>query len=262
MPSAALYTARSGLDAQDMRMRVISNNLANVNTTGFKRDRPDFETLMYQNIRQSGAESTASTNLPNGLNVGTGVKVVGTQRIYSQGSMVNTDRSLDVAIQGDGFFQVDMPDGRTGYTRAGNFSMDNEGKLVTSEGYAVTPAITIPKGAQSITIGQDGTVSVTLPGQTATTQVGQIQTASFVNPSGLQPLGQNLLSETTSSGSPQVGTPGQDGLGAIAQNSLEASNVNMVEELVDMIETQRAYEINSKVINTVDGMMQYATQNT
>ena len=259
--SSALHTARSGLDAQDMRMRVISNNLANVNTTGFKRDRPDFETLMYQNVRQAGAQSSQETQLANGMSVGTGVKIVGTERIYTQGSMVTTDRSLDVAINGDGFFQVDMPDGRTGYTRAGNFAMDSEGKLVTSEGYAVQPAITIPKGAQSITIGQDGTVSVQLAGETGSTQVGQIQIASFMNPSGLQPIGQNLVAETTASGAPQAGTPGQDGLGSLAQNSLEASNVNMVEELVDMIETQRAYEINSKVINTVDGMMQYVTQN-
>ena len=259
--TSALHTARSGLDAQDMRMRVISNNLANVNTTGFKRDRPDFETLMYQNVRQAGAQSSQESQLANGMNVGTGVKVVGTERIYTQGSMVTTERPLDVAISGDGFFQVDMPDGRTGYTRAGNFAMDSEGKLVTSEGYAVTPAVTIPKGAQSVTIGQDGTVSVTMPGETGSTQVGQLQTAGFVNPSGLQPIGQNLLAETTASGAPQVGTPGQDGLGTLSQNSLEASNVNMVEELVDMIETQRAYEINSKVINTVDGMMQYVTQN-
>ncbi len=259
--SAALHTARSGLDAQDMRMRVISNNLANVNTTGFKRDRPDFETLMYQNVRQAGAQSSQQSQLANGMNVGTGVKVVGTERIYTQGSMVTTERSLDVAINGDGFFQVEMPDGKTGYTRAGNFAMDSEGKIVTSEGYAVTPAITIPKGAQSLTIGSDGTVSAQLAGETSSTQLGQIQTASFVNPSGLQPVGQNLLTETSASGSPQVGTPGEDGLGSLSQNSLEASNVNMVEELVDMIETQRAYEINSKVINTVDGMMQYVTQN-
>ena len=258
---SALQTARSGLDAQDMRMRVISNNLANVNTTGFKRDRADFQTLMYQNVRQAGAQSSQETQLANGMNVGTGVKIVGTERIYTQGAMVSTERPLDIAISGDGFFQVDMPDGRTAYTRAGNFAMDNEGKLVTSEGYPVQPAITIPKGTQSITIGSDGTVSATLAGENNATQIGQIQIASFMNPSGLQPLGRNLLAETTASGAPQVGTPGTDGLGTLAQNSLEASNVNMVEELVDMIETQRAYEINSKVINTVDGMMQYVTQN-
>ena len=259
--SAALHTARSGLDAQDMRMRVISNNLANVNTTGFKRDRPDFETLMYQNVRQAGAQSSQQSQLANGMNVGTGVKVVGTERIYTQGSMVTTERSLDVAINGDGFFQVEMPDGKTGYTRAGNFAMDSEGKIVTSEGYAVTPAITIPKGAQSLTIGSDGTVSAQLAGETSSTQLGQIQTASFVNPSGLQPVGQNLLTETSASGSPQVGTPGEDGLGSLSQNSLEASNVNVVEELVDMIETQRAYEVNSKMISATDDMLKYVNQN-
>lgn len=259
--SSALHTARSGLDAQDMRMKVISNNLANVNTTGFKRDRADFETLMYQNVRQAGAASTQETQLANGMNIGTGVRVTGTERIYTQGSLVTTDRALDMAIEGDGFFQIEMPDGRTGYTRDGSFTVDGEGRLVTSEGYPVSPAISIPQGAASITIGNDGTISATMPGETAATQIGQLQTASFLNPSGLQPIGQNLLVETAASGAPQVGTPAQDGLGRIAQGSLEASNVNMVEELVNMIETQRAYEINSKVINAVDGMLQYVNQN-
>jgi flagellar basal-body rod protein FlgG len=259
--TSALHTARSGLDAQDTRMKVIANNLANVNTTGFKRDRADFETLMYQNVRQAGAQSSQETQLANGMNVGTGVRVTGTERIYTQGSMLNTERPLDMAVEGEGFFQVELPDGRTGYTRDGSFQKDAEGRLVTSEGYPVSPAITIPEGVQSLSVGRDGTVSVMLAGETEANQIGQIQVASFLNPAGLQPIGQNLLVETSASGAPNVGAPGADGLGTIAQGSLEASNVNMVEELVSMIETQRAYEINSKVINAVDGMMQYVTQN-
>lgn len=259
--TSALHTARSGLDAQDMRMRVISNNLANVNTTGFKRDRAEFETLMYQNYKQAGASSDQTNQYATGLNVGTGVRVVGTERINTQGSMQATDNPTDMAINGAGFFQVLKPDGSMAYTRDGSFAVSSEGRLVTNDGYPLQPDITIPQGAKSLTVGKDGVVTVTLAGESQSTQLGQIQIVNFLNPAGLQPLGDNLFAETTASGAPQEGTPGIDGLGEINQNMLETSNVNMVEELVNMIETQRAYEVNSKVISTVDGMMQYVTQN-
>jgi flagellar basal-body rod protein FlgG len=259
--SSALHTARSGLDAQDMRMRVISNNLANVNTTGFKRDRAEFQSLMYQNYRQAGANSEQSTQYATGLNIGTGVRIVGTERINTQGSMQSTDNPTDMAINGSGYFQVLKPDGTITYTRDGSFTVSAEGLLVTNDGYPLQPDITIPEGAQSLTIGKDGTVSIVNPGDAAPSQIGQIQVANFLNPAGLQPLGDNLFAETAASGAPIVGTPGVDGLGEINQNMLETSNVNMVEEMVNMIETQRAYEVNSKVISTVDGMMQYVTQN-
>ena len=259
--TSALHTARSGLDAQDMRMRVISNNLANVNTTGFKRDRAEFETLMYQNYKQAGANSDQTNQYATGLNIGTGVKVVGTERINTQGAMQATDNPTDMAINGQGFFQVQKPDGSTAYTRDGSFSVSSEGRLVTNDGYPLQPDINIPEGAQSLTIGKDGTVTVMVPGDTQPSQIGQIELVNFLNPAGLQPLGDDLFAETAASGAPQAGTPGIDGLGEISQNMLETSNVNMVEELVNMIETQRAYEVNSKVISTVDGMMQYATQN-
>jgi flagellar basal-body rod protein FlgG len=259
--TSALHTARSGLDAQDMRMQVISNNLANVNTTGFKRDRAEFESLLYQNYKQAGAQSSQNSTYATGLNIGTGVKVTGTERLLEQGSLQQTANPTDMAVDGQGFFQVLRPDGQTVYTRDGSFKLSSEGKLVTQEGYALQPDITIPQGAQTLTIGKDGTVSVTLQGDANPSQIGQVQLANFLNPAGLQPLGGNMFAETASSGSPLVGTPGADGLGNVNQNMLESSNVNMVEEMVNMIETQRAYEINSKVINTVDGMMQYVTQN-
>jgi flagellar basal-body rod protein FlgG len=259
--TSALYAARTGLDAQDARMRVISNNLANVNTTGFKRDRASFESLLYVNSRPAGAQSTQDSQYATGVSIGTGVRIAATERILTQGSLVSTENPTDMAINGNGFFQVRMPDGTTGYTRDGSFSLTSEGRLVTDAGYTLLPDITVPQGAQTLTIGADGTISVTLQGAAQPTQLGQLQLASFINPAGLQPMGQNMYGETAASGSAQVGSAGQDGLGGIMQGMLESSNVNMVEELVNMIETQRAYEINSKVISTVDGMLRYVTQN-
>jgi flagellar basal-body rod protein FlgG len=259
--TSALYAARTGLDAQDARMRVISNNLANVNTTGFKRDRASFESLLYVNSRPAGAQSTQDSQYATGVSIGTGVRIAATERILTQGSLVSTENPTDMAINGNGFFQVRLPDGTTGYTRDGSFSLTSEGRLVTDAGYTLLPDITVPQGAQTLTIGADGTISVTLQGAAQPTQLGQLQLASFINPAGLQPMGQNMYGETAASGSAQVGTAGQDGMGGVMQGMLESSNVNMVEELVNMIETQRAYEINSKVISTVDGMLRYVTQN-
>ncbi|MBS0611938.1 MAG: flagellar basal-body rod protein FlgG [Proteobacteria bacterium] len=257
----ALWAAKTGLDAQNTRMAVISNNLANVNTTGFKKGRAAFQDLVYQNIRQVGAQSSQNTQYPTGLTLGTGVRIAATEKIYEQGSISQTHNSLDVAITGRGFFQVTLPDGTLAYTSDGSFKMDAQGNLVTANGYAISPAITIPSNAQSITIGNDGVVSVTTLGTSAPTQVGQIQLADFISPSGLQPRGDNLLVESVASGAPQVGTPGTNGLGTVQQGSLETSNVNVVEELVSMIETQRAYEMNSKAISTTDQMLQYLTNN-
>jgi len=257
----ALWAAKTGLDAQNTRMAVISNNLANVNTTGFKKGRAAFQDLVYQNIRQVGAQSSQNTQYPTGLTLGTGVRIAGTEKIYEQGSISQTNNSLDVALTGRGFFQVTLPDGTLAYTSDGSFKMDAQGNLVTVNGYAISPAVTIPANAQTITIGNDGVVSVTTLGTSAPTQVGQIQLADFINPSGLQPRGDNLLIESAASGAPQVGTPGTNGLGTLQQGSLETSNVNVVEELVSMIETQRAYEMNSKAISTTDAMLQYLTNN-
>jgi flagellar basal-body rod protein FlgG len=259
---AALWAAKTGLDAQQTEMSVISNNLANVNTTGYKQDRAVFEDLLYQNQTQVGADTSQTTQSPSGLSIGTGVEVVSTEKEYGQGSLSQTGNPLDVAIQGQGFFQIQMPDGTIGYTRDGTFQANAQGQLVTSSGYVVQPAITIPQAAQSVTIGSDGTVTVLLPGQSSPTQVGQLQLANFINPAGLQPIGQNLLVQSASSGSPQTGTPGVNGLGTVSQGELEGSNVDVVEELVNMIQTQRAYEMNSKAISTVDQMLQYATENT
>ncbi|RZM22749.1 MAG: flagellar basal-body rod protein FlgG [Sphingomonas sp.] len=261
MSYAAMHIARTGLDAQDTRMRVISNNLANVNTTGFKQDRANFETLAYQTVTAPGAQSTSETKYATGLNLGTGVKVQGTSRITTQGSAQQTNNSLDLMLDGDGLFQVQMPGGSLGYTRAGNFSRSAEGLLVTSEGYQVMPGITIPANATQITIGQDGTVSATVPGQTEAAQLGQIQVASFPNEAGLQSLGDNYLTETAASGTANLGVPGEDGRAKVRQGMLEASNVNVVEELVDMIETQRAYEVNSKMISATDDMLKNLNQN-
>lgn len=259
--NSALWIAKTGLDSQQTRMSVISNNLANVNTMGFKRGRAVFEDLLYQNVRQAGAQSSQDTVLPSGLMIGTGVRTVATEKMFSQGNVVQTENSLDLAIQGRGFFQVLRPDGGIGYTRDGEFQMDAQGQLVTSNGYLVQPAITIPTDALSITVGTDGTVSVMTPGQAAPTQVGVVQLADFVNPAGLQPIGENMFTETASSGAPQAGNAGLNGLGTLSQGALESSNVNVVEELVGMIEAQRAYEMNSKAISTVDNMLQYAANN-
>ena len=257
----ALWIAKTGLEAQQTKMDTVSNNLANVNTMGFKRDRAVFEDLMYQTIRQPGAQSSQDTTLPSGLMRGTGVRTVATEKLHTQGNMVQTDNSLDVAIEGRGFFQILRPDGSMGYTRDGSFHLDSQGQLVTSNGYQVQPGITIPEDAQSITVGEDGTVSVLQPGDSAPTQVGTLQLADFVNPAGLQPAGGNLFMETASSGAPQTGNPGLSGLGRLNQGALESSNVNVVEEMVNMIETQRAYEINSKAISSADQMLQYINRN-
>jgi len=261
MGSSAMHIARTGLDAQDMRMRVISNNLANVNTTAFKRDRASFQTLAYQVVTAPGAASTAETKYATGLNLGTGVRIQGTARVETQGSFQNTGGSLDLALEGEGYFQVQMPGGQLGYTRAGNFSRSAEGLMVTSDGYQVQPGITIPEGTTGITIGADGTVSATVAGQTEATQIGQIQVATFPNPGGLQAAGDNFLIETTASGAASLGAAGDTGRAKIRQGALEASNVNVVEELVDMIETQRAYEVNSKMISATDEMLKYVNQN-
>jgi flagellar basal-body rod protein FlgG len=256
----SLWISKTGLDAQQTQMDVISNNLANVSTSGFKRSRAVFEDLLYQTLRQPGAQSSQQTQLPTGLQIGTGVRPVATERIFSQGNLQQTSNNKDVAIQGDGFFQVLLPDGTTAYTRDGSFQMDNQGQLVTSSGYVVQPAITIPADAQSITIGRDGTVTVTQPGAPAGTQVGTLQLATFINPAGLEAKGENLYVETASSGSPGTNTPGTNGAGLLMQGYTETSNVNVVEELVNMIQTQRAYEINSKAITTSDQMLQRLSQ--
>jgi len=260
MSANALQVARTGLEAQDSRMRVIANNLANVGTTGFKRDRANFATLAYQDARVAGQQSSGETQYATGLNLGTGVAIQSTTRIATQGALDTTGNALDMAISGEGYFVVQMPGGQTAYTRAGNFTRSPEGQLVTSQGYAVQPPVTIPDGAQSITIGNDGTVSVTVAGQAAPTQVGQITLASFANPAGLQAASDNFLLETGASGPAQVGVAGQAGRGAINQGMLEASNVNVVQEMVDMIECQRAYEVNSKMISATDEMLRNANQ--
>ncbi len=256
----SLWISKTGLDAQQMQMDVISNNLANVSTSGFKKSRAVFEDLLYQNIRQVGAQTSQQSQSPSGLQLGTGVKPVATERIFTQGNMQQTGNDKDVAIQGQGFFQILLPDGTTSYTRDGSFQVDSQGQLVTASGYPVQPAITIPANAQSITVGRDGVVSITTPNSTATTQVGQIQLATFINPAGLQAKGENLFVETTASGNPNTNTPGTNGAGLLNQGYVETSNVNVVEELVSMIQTQRAYEINSKAITTSDQMLQKLSQ--
>jgi flagellar basal-body rod protein FlgG len=258
---ASLWVAKTGLDAQQTRMNVISNNLANVSTTGFKRDRAVFQDLLYQNVRQAGAQTAADAQAATGFQLGTGVQVMATEKINAQGNMQTTENSLDLAIAGDGFFQIAQPDGTIAYTRDGNFNLDNAGQIVTSSGQVLQPAINVPVNASSLTIGQDGTVSVELQAGGGQQVLGQLQLARFVNSAGLQAMGQNLLRETPASGAPQVGNPAADGIGMLMQGTLETSNVNVVEEMVNMIETQRAYEINSKAISTVDGMLQYLNNN-
>lgn len=257
----ALWIAKTGLDAQQTRMAVVSNNLANVNTTGFKRDRAVFEDLLYQTIRQPGAQSSQDTQLPSGLLIGTGVRTVATQKLFTQGNLTQTGNSLDLAIQGRGFFEILLPDGSVAYTRDGSFQLDSQGQIVNSSGYILQPGITIPPNTQGLTVGVDGTVSVTVAGEPAPQQLGNLQLVDFINPTGLHARGENLLQETAASGAPQPGTPGLDGLGTIIQGSVETSNVNVVEELVNMIETQRAYEINSRAIAATDEMLQYISNN-
>jgi len=258
---ASMWIAKTGLDAQQTRMSVISNNLANVNTTGYKRDRANFEDMLYQNLRQPGAQVSADAQSPTGLMLGTGVRIVATEKSHTQGSFVTTKNALDLAVQGDGFFQIAQADGTIAYTRDGGFKLSATGQLVTSNGAPLQPAITIPPNVASISIGQDGTVSVEAAGGGGAQVLGQIEIARFANPAGLQAMGQNLLKETTASGAPIVGQAGQAGAGQLMQGALEASNVNVVEEMVNMIETQRAYEINSKAISAVDGMLRFLNNN-
>jgi flagellar basal-body rod protein FlgG len=255
--NSALWAAKTGLDAQQTKLGVTSNNLANVSTAGFKKGRAVFEDLMYQNVRQVGGSTSQDTQAPTGVHLGTGVRVVATEKIYTQGGFTQTDNALDVAIEGRGFFQIQLPDGTTAYTRDGNFQLNAQGQMVTSSGYVLQPGISIPDGAQSLTISRDGVVSASIAGQSAPVQIGQLQLTDFINPSGLEPLGENLLVESASSGPAQTGTAGQNGLGTVLQGSYESSNVNVVEELVNMIETQRAYEVNSKAISTADQMLEY-----
>jgi flagellar basal-body rod protein FlgG len=256
----SLWISKTGLDAQQTQLDVISNNLANVSTNGFKRSRAVFEDLLYQTIRQPGAASSQQSQIPVGLQIGTGVRPVATARLFTQGNLQQTGNSLDMAVSGQGFFQVQLPDGTTGYTRDGSFHVEGNGALVTSNGHPVQPAITIPADAQTITVGSDGTVSVVKAGSAAATNVGSLQLVTFMNPAGLQAIGQNTYVETSASGTPTTGTPGTSGRGTIQQGYVETSNVNVVEELVSMIQTQRAYEINSKAIQTSDQMLQKLAQ--
>lgn len=259
--NSALWAAKTGMDAQQSRMAVISNNLANVNTSGFKRDRAIFEDLLYQTIRQPGTNSAQDSILPTGLNIGTGVRLVATQKLHSQGSLQITENPMDLAIEGSGFFEIQMPDGASAYTRDGSFQLSVDGQLVNANGYPLQAGITIPANVSGLMIGRDGTVSATAAGATTATTLGTIPVVSFSNPSGLQAVGGNIFRETASSGAAQAGTAGSDGLGQLVQGSIETSNVNIVEELVSMIETQRAYEINSKAISTTDSMLQFANNN-
>lgn len=256
----ALHVAKSGLDAQQTRMSVIANNLANVSTNGFKKGRASFEDLLYQTVRQPGASSSQNSELPSGLMLGTGTRIVSTEKLFTQGSLQQTDNPLDTAIQGRGFFQILMPDGSVAFTRDGSFEINAQGQLVTSQGYELDPGVTVPAETLSVTVGSDGVVSALTAGANAPQQIGNIQLVDFINPQGLQPIGENLYRETVSSGNPQAGNPGLNGLGTLIQGSLEGSNVNVVEELVSMIEAQRAYEMNSKAVQTVDEMLQFTTQ--
>jgi flagellar basal-body rod protein FlgG len=258
---AALYVSKTGLSAQDTQLTTVANNLANVGTVGFKRDRAVFEDLLYQIQRQPGAQSTEETQLPSGLQLGTGVRVVGTQKQFTEGSLQITENALDVAVDGRGFLQILQPDGTIAYTRNGQLHLNSDGQMVNASGLLLQPVITVPQDAQTITIGTDGTVSAVIPGNPQPQELGNIQLVDFVNPGGLQATGGNLFLETASSGNPILGTPGQDGLGELQQGTLENSNVDIVEEMVNMITTQRAYEMNSKVVSTADQMLQFVTQN-
>lgn len=258
----ALWVAKTGLDAQQTRLSVISNNLSNSSTTAYKKSRAVFEDLLYQNIRQVGGSTSEETISPTGLHLGTGSRIVATEKIHTQGNITTSENALDVAIDGKGYFPITMPDGTTAYTRDGGFKLDQNGQMVTASGYSLQPGITIPTDTRNISIGSDGTVSVTLQSTIAPVVVGNIQTTNFVNPAGLEPIGENLYVESAASGAATGGTPGLTGLGSIHQGALETSNVNIVEEMVSMIETQRAYEMNSKVVATADGMMQYLNNNT
>lgn len=257
----ALWVAKTGLDAQQTRMSTVANNLANVNTTGFKKDRAKFEDLVYQTVRQAGGQSSQNNRLPSGLMLGTGVRVAATQKMFTQGNIVQTGNALDLAINGRGFFEILQPDGTLAYTRDGSFQIDDQGQVVTADGLPLQPAINIPPNAQSVTIGTDGTVSVQLPGSPTPTQVGNLRLTDFINPAGLKPIGRNLFVQTGASGAPQPGTPGLNGLGLVQAGALESSNVNIAEELVNMIETQRGFETNTRAIQTADQMLQFITNN-
>ncbi len=260
--NGALWVAKTGLDAQQTRMQVISNNLANANTNGFKRSRAVFEDLMYQNVRQVGGQTSQQTRNVSGINLGTGVRMVATEKLFTQGAIAQTQNQFNVAIQGKGMFQISMPDGSTAYTRDGGFQVNENGQMVNANGYPLEPGITVPADAVNITIGNDGIVSAQQSGQTVPTQIGSITLADFTNPAGLQPKGENLFLESATSGTPSTSTPGISGLGTLIQGALETSNVNVVEELVSMIETQRSYEMNSKAISSADQMLQYLNNNT
>jgi flagellar basal-body rod protein FlgG len=257
---AALWVSKTGLSAQDTQLRTISNNLANVSTIGYKKERAIFQDLLYQQVRQPGAQSSLNTQLPSGLQLGTGVRTVATQKMHTASSLQTTEQPLDMAIDGRGFFQIQMPDGTLGYSRNGQFQVNGEGQIVTATGFLMEPEIQIPEDAQSVNISRDGIVSVQLPGDVLEEEIGQITVADFINPTGLRSIGGNLFQETAASGAPIVGVPGDDGLGVTEQGTLENSNVNAVEELVNMISTQRAYEMNSKVVSAADGMLRNLTQ--
>ncbi|MCH2076604.1 MAG: flagellar basal-body rod protein FlgG [Rhodobacteraceae bacterium] len=259
MSSNVMHVAKTGLNAQQLRIQVISNNLANVNTMGFKRDRPNFESLLYQTQRPAGAQTSEATQAVAPTNLGTGVRLVSTDKIHTQGALQTTGNALDLAIQGDGFFQVLLPDGQIGYTRNGIFSQNAEGIVTTMSGYVLQPEIQVPDGATSVTVSRDGIVSATVSGDVDPQEIGQVTLAQFVNPRGLDPLGENFLGQTGASGAPIVSPPLQDGAGDLMQGALEISNVNVVQELVEMIEAQRAYEINSRSISASDEMMSYLT---
>ena len=252
----ALWISKTGLDAAQTDVAVVSNNLANASTVGFKKDRAVFEDLLYQNINQPGGRSSADTELPSGLMLGSGSKVVSTQKAHTQGNLLTTENALDLSIQGRGYFEILQPDGTLAYSRNGQFSMNDQGQIVTSgAGYLLQPQVTVPPDAQQITISQDGQISVSIRGQAEPQLLGQLNVTDFVNPTGLQPIGQNLFVETASSGAPIQGIPGLQGLGMISQGTLETSNVNVTEELVNLIDSQRLYEMNSKVISSVDQML-------
>ncbi|MFN4262401.1 MAG: flagellar basal-body rod protein FlgG [Thioalkalivibrionaceae bacterium] len=256
----ALWVAKTGMDAQQTRLTVVSNNLANVNTTGFKKGRAVFEDLVYQTIRQPGAQATQENQLPSGLMLGTGVRTVATEKSFTQGNIIQTDNALDIAIEGRGFFQIQLPNGDLGYTRDGSFQINADGEVVMSNGYPLQPGLVIPEDTLSIHIGRDGTVSAQLPGQAQPVELGAIQLADFINPAGLQPIGENLFIESGASGVAVQANPGDNGLGTVLQGALETSNVNIAEELVNMIESQRAFEVNSKAIATADAMLQFVNQ--
>ena len=252
----SLWISKTGMEAQQTQLDVISHNLANVSTTGYKRAHAVFEDLMYQNLRQVGSATTDQSQLPTGLHLGLGVRTVASSRSFAQGTVQQTSNPLDVAIQGSGFFQITMPDGTTQYTRDGSFQVDNQGRLVTASGLAVASGVTVPANAKNVTIANNGIVTASIPGQTSPQSIGTITMASVLNPAGLEPQGQNLFAESPASGQPSTGAPGSNGLGSLSQGFLETSNVNVVQELITMIQTQRAYEMNSKAIQTSDQMLQ------